>query len=105
MSMPFGIRTPSEPPPSDASPPRNGSPPELTVWPSLWRTLSTFQKDKVTPWIALRNTIGVVVPLAIGIKLGAAPVGIALATGAMNVSYSDSHDPYPLRGRKMLIAS
>ena len=29
-----------------------------------------------------------------GILSGAVPVGIALATGAMNVSYSDSHDPY-----------
>ena len=52
-----------------------------------------------------RNTIGVVVPLAGGLALGAAPVGIALATGAMNVSYSDSHDPYLLRWRKMLAAS
>ena len=81
------------------------APVPLSVWRNLWQNLTRFQKDKITPWIAVRNTIGVVVPLAGGLALGAAPVGIALATGAMNVSYSDSQDPYLLRWRKMLAAS
>lgn len=79
--------------------------PAPDVWGRLWQSLIRFQKDKITPWIALRNTIGFVTPLAAGISLGAEAVAIALATGALNVSYSDSHDPYPLRWRKMFAAS
>jgi uncharacterized membrane protein YccC len=102
--MPFGTGTPSEPREPDVAPTVK-DPPSLSVWRSLGANLTRFQKEKVTPWIALRNSLGVVVPLAIGVHESAAAVGIALATGAMNVSYSDSHDPYLLRWRKMLTAS
>jgi hypothetical protein len=68
-------------------------------------TLGRFQADKVTPWLALRNTIGVAVPLAAGVALGAVSGGLAVATGALNVSFSDSHDPYVQRGGRMLVAS
>jgi uncharacterized membrane protein YccC len=102
-NMPPGIGTPSEPPaPAVSSPPIARAP---DVWRGLWQSVIRFQKEKITPWIALRNTVGFVVPLAAGISLGAVPVAIALATGALNVSYSDSHDPYLLRWRKMLAAS
>lgn len=78
---------------------------EHSVWASFWLALTRFQRDKVTPWLALRNTLGVAIPLLAGVALGQVPAGLALATGALNVSYSDSHDPYSQRARKMLAAS
>jgi len=45
------------------------------------------------------------VPLAAGVAMGAVSGGLAVATGALNVSFSDSHDPYVQRGGRMLVAS
>ncbi|MBV8819374.1 MAG: hypothetical protein JO022_13530, partial [Acidobacteriaceae bacterium] len=74
-------------------------------WLPLWQTVTRFDKDKVTPWLALRNTLGFVIPLAVGAALDMMQGGVAVASGALNVSYSDSHDPYLLRARKMLAAT
>ena len=74
-------------------------------WSAIWDIVTKIQRGKVTPWLALRNTIGVVAPLVAGAAFGAMPVGLVVATGALNVSFSDSHDPYPQRLRRMLAAS
>ena len=57
------------------------------------------------PWIALRNALGVAIPLAVGIAIGMPLGGLAVASGALNVSYSDGHDPYKGRARRMLASS
>ena len=90
--MPFGIGAASEQgqPVVSAS---EDTAPRASAWASLWQSLTRFQREKIIPWIALRNAIGFVVPLALGMVLGNVPAGIAMATGAMNVSYSDSDDP------------
>ncbi len=75
------------------------------TWTALWQSVVRFQKGKITPWLALRNTLGVVIPLSAGVAFGNPQIGLALATGALNVSYSDSHEPYIVRTRKMLAAS
>ncbi len=72
---------------------------------TLWQSVRRFQKEKISPWIALRNTVGVALPLAAGIALGNIPAALLVAIGALNVSYSDSHDPYIQRARRMLAAS
>jgi hypothetical protein len=72
---------------------------------SLWRTVLQFQKEKIAPWIALRNTLGFALPLVAGIALGSMPAALIAAIGGLNVSYSDSHDPYLQRARRMLAAS
>ena len=64
-----------------------------------------FQADKVTPWIGLRNAVGVALPLAIGAWMRALPSGLLVATGALNVAFSDSHVPYVQRARRMMAAS
>ncbi len=74
-------------------------------WHAFLRTLLRFERDKITPWLALRNTAGVVFPLAAGAVLGQLGAGLAVATGALTVSFSDSHDAYRSRARKMLAAS
>ena len=67
-----------------ASPPQN-SRPKAAARAALG--VFQFQWDKVTPWIALRNTIGFVLPLAAGASLGTLSSGVIAATGALNVSF------------------
>src|ERR1700736_5869045 len=80
-------------------------PPTPNAWKGFWRNIVSFQTNKITPWMALRNTVGVALPLAAGVALGAVSSGLVVGTGALNVSFSDSSDPYPQRARKMLAAS
>jgi uncharacterized membrane protein YccC len=63
-----------------------------------------FDKNKVYPYRALRNTVGVVLPLIFGYAMGMPRAGLAMSSGALNVSYSDGSDPYALRAKRMLLA-
>ena len=72
---------------------------------AFWRSVVRFQSDKVAPWLALRNTLGVALPLAAGVAAGAISTGLVVATGALNVAFSDSDEPYAQRARRMLAAS
>lgn len=72
---------------------------------ALWRALTRFEKGKIVPGIAIRNTIGIVLPLVVGTALGNPSAGVVAALGALNVSYSDSRDPYITRARRMLRSS
>ncbi len=71
----------------------------------FWRTVVRIQHEKIHPWIGLRNAIGIVVPLLIAYASGSLAIGLALATGALNVSYSDTDGPYHRRVRHLLAAS
>lgn len=71
---------------------------------AFWRTLTHFDSTKVVPYQALRNAVGVALPLAIGFASGLPRGGLAVATGALNVSYSDGSDPYLFRAKRMLAA-
>ncbi|MGA7414075.1 MAG: FUSC family protein [Bryobacteraceae bacterium] len=74
-------------------------------WVALWRLAIRFDKAKVTPWIGARNAMGVALPLVAGILAGHTGAGLVMATGALNVSYSDGNDVYDFRARRMLISS
>jgi len=71
----------------------------------LWRILTFFDRKKMSRALALRNTAGVVLPLAAGYMLGMPRAGLAMASGALNVSYSDGHDPYAQRAKRMLAST
>jgi len=71
----------------------------------IWRLLTHFDHSKMVPSLALRNAAGVILPLAVGFALGMPRGGLAMASGALNVSYSDGHDPYPQRARRMLAST
>jgi len=79
--------------------------PQLNKWQSFWRGTLHIDVAKMQPAIALRNAVGVSVPLAAGIALGMPLGGLAVASGALNVAYSDGHDPYVQRGKRMLASS
>jgi uncharacterized membrane protein YccC len=72
---------------------------------ALWETVKKFDRAKVAPWMALRNALGVALPLAAGAALGDAGGGVVMSSGALNVAVSDGSDPYALRGRRMFAAS
>ena len=72
---------------------------------AFWTTLKRFDKSKITPVLGLRNCLGVLVPLAIGTAIGSPLPAIAIATGALNVSFSDGDDPYPERAKRMVLWS
>lgn len=63
-------------------------------------------KPRQVPWtVALRNTIGVVLPLAVAMALGKPGAGLGMATGALTVMFSDQPGTYALRFRRLLLAS
>lgn len=75
----------------------------MWILPALWQTVTKIDKSKVNVVIATRNSLGVALPLGIGIALGNPLAAVAIASGALNVAYSDGTDPYPLRARRMLM--
>ena len=73
-------------------------------WTAFWQTLTRFQKEKVAPWMALRNALGMALPLGVGVALGAIGSGLIACTGALNVAFADSSAPYAQRARRILPA-
>jgi uncharacterized membrane protein YccC len=70
----------------------------------LARIVVFVDKKKIQPQMALRNTAGVLLPLIAGYALGMPRGGLAMASGALNVAYSDGSDPYGQRAKRMLLA-
>src|SRR5882757_3497050 len=71
----------------------------------IWRLLTHFDHSKMVPSLAVRNAAGVILPLVVGFALGMPRGGLAMASGALNVSYSDGSDPYALRAKRMLAST
>lgn len=72
---------------------------------ALWRALTTFDKSRIAPDVAVRNTIGIVIPLIVGPAAGHPSAGVVAAIGALNVSYSDGCEPYATRAARIFRAS
>src|SRR6266404_6452752 len=72
---------------------------------ALWRIVTHVDRSKINPWQAARNTVGVIAPLIAGYALGMPRGGLAMASGALNVSYSDGSDPYAKRAKRMLAST
>lgn len=71
----------------------------------FWSALTRFDRSKIHPPIAVRNSCGVLIPLAIGVAIGQPAAGLIASIGALNVAYSDGIDPYPTRARRMMASS
>ncbi len=72
---------------------------------AFWRVLTRFDSSKLSPYMALRNSIGVLLPLIAGFALNMPRGGVVVASGALNVAYSDRSDPYAQRAKRMLTSS
>jgi uncharacterized membrane protein YccC len=92
---------PGAPPTVDAAPPEPGPAPAQ----AFWQNLTHFDSTKLFWPRALRNAIGVVLPLIAGFALHMPRGGLVVASGALNVSYSDGSDPYSERAKRMLASS
>src|SRR3546814_3969406 len=55
--------------------------------------------------VALRSTIAVVAPLAVGLAIDQVPAGLAMTIGAINTMFTDQPGPYRQRMQHMLMAS
>ena len=64
-----------------------------------------FEPEKVHLWMGLRNTIGIMIPVAAGALLGNATRGMTGGMGAMNTAVADGSDAYAHRARRMLLTS
>jgi hypothetical protein len=72
---------------------------------SFWRILRRFDSSKLQPYLGLRNAAGVVLPLIVGYGQGMPRGGLAVASGALNVWYSDGSDGYATRAKRMFLSS
>ena len=73
--------------------------------PELWKVVARFDYRKINPYQAFRNAVGVALPLIVGYALHMPRGGLVVASGALNVSYSDGSDPYRRRASRMLASS
>jgi uncharacterized membrane protein YccC len=80
-------------------------PVEVRPWAAFRRALTRFDEKKIAPEIAIRNTIGFTAALTLASIFISPSAGVLAGIGALNVSYSDSRDPYIVRGRRMLLSS
>src|ERR1051325_4839161 len=72
---------------------------------TFWRAVTQFDSKQIHWWMAARNAIGVALPLALGVALGAPGSGVTGAVGALNVAAADGVDAYRRRGVRMLTSS
>jgi hypothetical protein len=75
------------------------------AWTAFRSALTRFEGSKIVPEIAVRNALGFTAAIAIATIVRSPAAGAIAGTGALNVSYSDSRDPYSLRARRILVAS
>src|SRR3546814_13046690 len=69
------------------------------------RSLIDLKPRDVPFRVALRNTIAVVAPLAVGLAIDQVPAGLAMTIGAINTMFTDQPGPYRQRLQRMLMAS
>src|SRR6202012_2361772 len=74
-------------------------------WLKFWQGVLHVDTSKMDLGIGFRNALGVAIPLAVGIAIKMPLGGLAVASGALNVSYSDGSDPYPRRAKRMIGSS
>ena len=63
------------------------------AWRLHWQKVVSIESGNLEALVALRNAIGVVIPIALGVAIGSPIAGVAAGFGVLQVSYSD------IRGR------
>jgi len=96
---------PSASPPTNQKQPTDTSEEATGKWRKFWQGVLHVDTSKMEVGIGFRNALGVALPLAVGIAIKMPLGGLAVASGALNVSYSDGHDPYGQRAKRMLLTS
>ena len=71
----------------------------------MLRSLLDLKPRDVPVRVAVRNTLAIVAPLALGLATGHEAAGLAVSTGALNTMFTDQPGPYRLRLQRMLAAA
>jgi uncharacterized membrane protein YccC len=71
----------------------------------MLQTLIKLKPRDVPVAVALRNTVAVTLPLAIGVATNHLGIGLGISVGALNTMFSDQPGPYRLRMTRMLLAA
>ena len=71
----------------------------------MLRSLIALKPRDVPFRVALRNTVAVIAPLALGLAFDQVPAGLAMTTGAINTMFTDQPGPYRQRMQRMLLAA
>ena len=69
------------------------------------REFTAFDSAKIDLWVGVRNTIGSSLALALGFAVAGPAAGLVCGLGALTVSYTDGHDPYFPRMRRLMAAN
>ncbi|MET0289474.1 MAG: FUSC family protein [Pseudoxanthomonas sp.] len=71
----------------------------------LLRTLIRLKPRDIPVRVALRNSMAVAAPLAIGVASGHATLGLGMAIGALQTMFADQPGAYGLRMRRMMLTA
>lgn len=71
----------------------------------MLRSLIALKPRDVPLRVALRNTVAVIAPLALGLAFDQVPAGLAMTTGAINTMFTDQPGPYRQRMARMLLTA
>jgi uncharacterized membrane protein YccC len=72
---------------------------------NVLESLTRTRRPDVPLRVVVRNTLAVVLPLAIGMACGHTAIGLGVAAGALDTMFSDQPGPYRQRVRQLLLAS
>lgn len=72
---------------------------------SVIDSLIRTKRPDVPLRVVVRNTLAVVLPLAVGMAAGHTAIGLGIAAGALDTMFSDQPGPYRQRVRQLLLAA
>jgi uncharacterized membrane protein YccC len=77
----------------------------LGTFKESWKTTLRIDRSSLTPFQAIRSTLGVGVPLVLGFVTHQVETGVLLASGGLMLGSVGLKDPYQKRARTMLLTS
>lgn len=66
----------------------------LSAFKASWQTVLRIDRSSLTPFQALRSTLGIGIPLVLGIVTGQVETGVLVASGALLLGSVGLKDPY-----------
>lgn len=76
----------------------------LTTLKVSWQTVLYFDRSSVTAFQAIRSTVGLALPLILGVVTDQIETGVLVASGCLMLGSIGLKDPYRRRARTMLLA-
>lgn len=77
----------------------------LKTFKESWQTVLHIDRSSLTPFQAARSTLGVGIPLVVGLVTGQIETGVLVASGCLMLGSVGLKDSYQKRARSMLLSS